>query len=274
MPTRVGRLSQTPALRQNPLSAAAYGPRSSGLFDGCCIVERPVVLGMLGRKGEGVVITIDGPAGSGKSTVARRLAARLGFDFLDTGAMYRAVALACLRRGVSPEDAEAAAAVARTMVLDNVGDRWILDGEDVTEAIRSEEVSRAASVVAAHGGVREALVTQQRRLAEGRNLVTEGRDQGTVVFPDARWKFFLTAELDERARRRHRELLARGQQITLQEVREQLRQRDERDQRRAVGPLRPAADAIIVDTTGKSIEQVVEELLSHIRLQRSASGTG
>ncbi|RMG36966.1 MAG: (d)CMP kinase [Planctomycetota bacterium] len=219
-----------------------------------------------------MVITIDGPAGSGKSTVARRLAERLGFDFLDTGAMYRAVALACLRRGVPPEDAEAAGGVARTIVLDNVGDRWFLDGQDVTEAIRSEEVSRAASIVAAHAGVREALVGQQRRLAEGRNLITEGRDQGTVVFPDARWKFFLTADEEERARRRYRELVARGRSIGFDEVREQLRQRDERDRRRAIGPLRPADDAIVVDTTGKSVDQVVAELLARVRGERTEDG--
>lgn len=196
-----------------------------------------------------MVIAIDGPAGAGKSTVARALAARLGFTYLDTGAMYRCVALACMQRDGDPP-AEVAAG-ARIVV----GERIMLDGRDVTEAIRSPEVSSAASRVAADPAVREALVAAQRRLLADGDWVAEGRDIGTVVAPDAELKVFLTADPAERARRRAAEL--GGDEASVLAEQEQ---RDVRDRSRAHSPLRPAPDAVEVDTTGLSFDAVVERI--------------
>jgi cytidylate kinase len=203
------------------------------------------------------VVTIDGPAGAGKSTVARGLAARLGWRFLDTGAMYRAVAWGALRRGVDLADAAALAGLADASRVELIGSEVRLDGEDVTAAIRTPEVARASSRVASVGAVRERLVGWQRAFAESGPTVSEGRDQGTVVFPDAGCKVFLTASPEARAVRRHAELVARGEAVELAQVLRDQGERDERDSRRAVGPLRPAADALIVDTTGMAVEEVI-----------------
>jgi CMP/dCMP kinase len=211
-----------------------------------------------------MIVTIDGPAGSGKSTVARLLAEHLEVRFLDTGAMYRAVALAVLQQGVSETDAAAVAQVARQMQLEFCDDQLQLDGKDVSDDIRSPQVTAISSVVAANPAVRERLVQLQREVGQQGSLVTEGRDQGSVVFPDARFKFFLTASVDARARRRHREMVAQGSTLTLSTVTTQLRQRDERDENRAHAPMKPAADATILDTSGMSIAQVVEALAQAI----------
>lgn len=211
-----------------------------------------------------MIVTIDGPAGSGKSTVARLLAEHLEVRFLDTGAMYRAVALAVLQHGVAETDTAAVAQVAQQMRLEFCDDLLHLNGQDVTNDIRSPQVTAISSVVAANPAVRERLVRLQREVGQQGSLVTEGRDQGSVVFPDAEFKFFLTASVDARARRRHRELVAQGSSLTLSTVTTQLRQRDERDENRAHAPMKPAEDAIILDTSGMSIAEVVESLAQTI----------
>ena len=199
-----------------------------------------------------MIITIDGPAGAGKSTVARALARRLGFRFLDTGAMYRAVALAGMRRGVDWQRPAELAQLARQLDLRLAEDRIFLDGQDVTEAIRRTEVTAVTRYAADNREVRDLMVKLQRAIAGNDNLVSEGRDQGTVVFPDAECKFFLTASEDERARRRWRDLQARGEAVALEEILAAQRRRDQEDAGRAVGPLLPAADAIRVSTDGLS----------------------
>jgi CMP/dCMP kinase len=196
-----------------------------------------------------MVIAIDGPAGAGKSSVARAAAERLGFTYLDTGAMYRAVAYRA-------KDAPDAAAVARGVKLE-LGERVLVDGEDVTERIREPWVSEAASRVSSHPGVREALVAQQRRLLGEGDWVAEGRDIGTVVMPDAEVKVFLTASPEERARRRAAQL---GSDVAV--VLKEQTMRDERDRSREHSPLAAAADAIPVDTTGLSLEEVVEQIVT------------
>src|SRR5215470_5055942 len=184
-----------------------------------------------------MIVAIDGPAGAGKSTISRRLAERLGFAFLDTGAMYRAVALAALRRGFGANDVDDIARMTEKLTIDFDGTRTLLDGEDVSDAIRTSEVSAAVYLAADNVAVRRRLVDLQRQIATGRDLVTEGRDQGTVAFPHAECKIFLTASPQERARRRWEELLARGESITFEEVLAQQLDRDQRDATRPVGAL-------------------------------------
>ena len=212
-----------------------------------------------------MIVTIDGPAGTGKSTVARILAERLGFEFLNTGAMYRAVAYVCLQRDVNLNDAEAVCQIPLGLQILFSNNRLILNGDDVTDAIRKQEVTQTASLVAANGQVRKQLVELQRAAARGTNLVTEGRDQGTVVFTQAECKFFLTASAEERARRRQRELSEKGDHVLLEDLISQQKLRDERDVNRACSPLRPAEDALVIDTTPMTLEQVAAHLESIVR---------
>lgn len=200
-----------------------------------------------------MVIAIDGPAGAGKSTVARALAARLGITYLDSGAMYRTAALATLRAGADPDDAEQVSAIAAALGLQLAGDRVELDGQDVSDDIRAPEVSAAASRVSVHEGVRAAMVERQRAMIESGDYVAEGRDIGTVVSPDAPLKVFLTASPAERARRR----AAETGEFT-RDVLEAQADRDGRDSEREHGALRPADDSVELDTTGLEVEAVVD----------------
>jgi len=217
-----------------------------------------------------LIITIDGPAASGKSTAARLLAHKLNASFLDTGAMYRAVTLAAMRAGIDLNDERKLLDITQTREFQfsvSEGKTTVyIDNIDVTEEIRSPEITANARYIAAAPKVRDRLVQMQRQFAEGRQkIVTEGRDQGTVAFDDADIKFYLTADLTERARRRQAELRAKGIDGDLSQIQEAIEQRDKSDQDRAVGPLKPAEDAIVVDTTNLGIEQVVEKLAGYVK---------
>lgn len=218
-----------------------------------------------------LVVTIDGPAGSGKSTAARNLAQCLGFQFLDTGAMYRAVAWHCLEHQVDLEASDQVAAAAHGLSIRFDQDRVMVDEENVSTAIRSPEVTRASSIVAQIPRVREGMVALQRRAAQDARIVTEGRDQGTIVFPDAFCKFFLTADVGVRAERRHAESADRPGGPSLDEIRRELIDRDQRDEARTVAPLRPAADAIQIDTTRLDAEAVVKRMEETVRQRLSDS---
>lgn len=217
-----------------------------------------------------MVVAIDGPAGAGKSTIARRVARRLGYLYVDTGAMYRAVALWALRIGASLDDWHRLEqlALAADIQLEESG-QVLLNGEDVTEAIRDEAVSDAASRVSAVPGVRREMVAKQQRFAESHNLVMEGRDIGTVVFPDARVKIFLDAAPEVRAGRRHEQLSVQGKQADPDQVAREIRIRDERDRTRAEAPLLQAPDAEYVDASHLDIEAVEEAVLRIVRLRTS-----
>jgi cytidylate kinase len=212
-----------------------------------------------------MIVTIDGPAGAGKSSAARGLARRLGFRFLDTGAMYRAVTLAARQRGLDLADSDGLAALAREVRVELAGDRVLLDGRDVTDAIRKFDIAAATQYAADNPAVRTQLVLWQRAAAAGADVVTEGRDQGTVVFPRAECKIFLTADEVERAHRRHRDLLARGEDIPFDEVLANQRLRDQRDASRTVGALIKADDAIEFSTDGLSAEEVISRLEEIVR---------
>jgi CMP/dCMP kinase len=216
-----------------------------------------------------LVVTIDGPAGAGKSTVARRLARALGYRLLDTGAIYRAVALAAHRAGVPWTDGPGCAGIAADLSIEFAFEGDVnhvhLGGEDVSGAIRAPEMSQGASQVSAHPEVRAALMSLQRRLGVGGGVVVEGRDTGTVVFPAADAKFFLTASEQERARRRVAELAAAGREVDPAQTLREIAERDRRDASRDVAPMRPADDAVLVDSEGKTIDDVVAELEAEVR---------
>lgn len=209
-----------------------------------------------------MIVTLDGPAGAGKSTAARALAKRLGWQYLDTGAMYRAVAWAALDRCVSLDDEPAVADLADTLTIRFDADRVLVDGHDVTEAIRTHDVTNATRRVADAAAVREVMVEQQRRIAADCHIVTEGRDQGTVVFPAAELKVFLTASAAERARRRHRERTACGDEVSYETILASQQARDDADAARPVGAMRAADDAVLVVTDGMEEQDVVETLVS------------
>jgi cytidylate kinase len=218
-----------------------------------------------------MIITIDGPAGAGKSSAARALAGRLGIEFLDTGAMYRAVALAALRRGIDLGDETALGRLVDGLVLELRPHQVLLCGEDVTSAIRTAEVTAATGPVADSPAVRRRLVQLQRRIAAGRDFVCEGRDQGTVVFPGATCKFFLTADPHERALRRQRDMAARCEAVELSAVLAAQEARDRRDAERDLAPMRPAADAIIVDSTHLRPDEVVARMEAEVRMRVASS---
>ncbi len=212
-----------------------------------------------------MIVTIDGPAGAGKSSAARRLAQRLGFHFLDTGAMYRAVALAALRRGHDWNEPERLVELARSLKIEPIDSGIVLDGEDVTRDVRTQAVTSVTYHAANNPQVREHLVEVQRRFAEGSDIVTEGRDQGSLVFPHAECKIFLTATPEERARRRLADLQQRGESSTFDEILAEQTLRDQRDSTRAVGPLVKAVDAVELWTDGLNEDQVVDRLLEMVR---------
>jgi CMP/dCMP kinase len=218
----------------------------------------------------GLVIAIDGPSGAGKSTAGRALASRLGYVFLDTGSMYRTLALLALRRGVALDATEDLAALARAARIELApgGDAVSLDGEDVTAAIRSREVSAAASKVSVHPAVRREMVARQREMGRRGGVVLDGRDIGTAVFPDADVKFYVDADPAQRARRRHEELAAAGIESELRAIEDDIRQRDQADSTRTDSPLTRAADAVHVDTTDLPPEKVVERMVEVVEARR------
>lgn len=221
------------------------------------------------------MVAIDGPAGAGKSTVTKALTRAIGYQLLDTGALYRSVALAATRAGVALDDEAAVAELAGSLPIrfELSGDvnRVFLDGEDVSEAIRTPEMSEGASVVSALPAVRAALLDLQRDIGSGGGVVAEGRDIGTVVFPDAPVKFFLTASVEERARRRLAELEARGETTDLATVRAEIERRDARDSGRDVAPLVQAPDAVLVDSTGRSVDEIVGEMAGAVSRAEEAA---
>lgn len=218
---------------------------------------------------EHLVITLDGPAGAGKSTIAKALARNLGISYLDTGAMYRALTLKALRLKMDLSDEEAMTTLARhtKITFKDMPDgslNIVLDGEDVSVAIRTPEVTNNTFYAARTGGVRTLMVAWQRAIGENRSIVCDGRDQGTVVFKDARYKFYLDADLEERVRRRFKELNEAGREVDLNQLRMDMQARDQKDYTRAVGPLKKAPDATTIDSTALTIEQVVDKIMKLI----------
>jgi len=224
---------------------------------GIVVVEAP--------KRKRLTIAIDGPSGAGKSTVGGFLAKRLGYIYIDTGAMYRAVALRAKEKGPATEDEEPlykwASSLLITFVTMGEATRILCDGEDITESIRSPEISRLASDISKRKGVRDALVQLQREMGREGGVVLEGRDIGTVVFANADVKFYLDAETEVRARRRFDELVGRGLRVDLRQILEEVKQRDHNDTNRVLSPLRKAEDAVVIDSTRRSVEEVVEEMV-------------
>lgn len=212
-----------------------------------------------------MIVTIDGPAGSGKSTAAKGLSERLGFEYLDTGATYRAVTLAVLRAEINPEEDQELKKLLDTIQIRMPPGKVLLNGEDVTGLIRTSEVSQLASSLATKRIVREHLVQLQREIAKGRDMVCEGRDQGTVVFPDAACKFFLHADPVERAKRRQRQLESQGELVSLESLVAAQKERDQRDAQRNISPMVPAEDAVELDSTSLSLEEVIDQMAQTVQ---------
>lgn len=224
------------------------------------------------------VITVDGPSGTGKGTVSQLLAKRLGWKLLDSGALYRVLALAAQKHSVALDNEAALNVLAEHLDVQFLAQashlpNIILEGEDVTDTIRSERIGNAASIVSALPAVRAALLSRQRAFRDAPGLVADGRDMGTVIFPDAELKIFLLASSEERAMRRYNQLKERGINVTLGDLIEELRERDKRDQERIVAPLRPAEDAVCIDTNRLTIEQVVEKILFEIKRKKAFPAT-
>lgn len=215
-----------------------------------------------------MIVTIDGPAGAGKSSIAKQVAKRLGFEFLDTGAMYRAVTLGAIRAQIELEDKESLIAFTREVQLKWQDSRIFLNGDEVTQEIRSPIVTSAIRYVADLPPVRELLSAEQRRIASGRDMVTEGRDQGSEVFPNAECKIFLTASPLERAKRRQKQLTEVGKRLPLEDVLKAQQQRDEEDQQRPIGALRPADDAVVIESDGMTPDEVIERVLAIVNERR------
>jgi cytidylate kinase len=212
------------------------------------------------------VIAIDGPAATGKGTVAKAVAEALGFNYLESGSLYRLVALHALRGGIALDDERALAAAAQTLDARFEGDAISYQGADVTDALRDEEVGAAASKIAVLPRVRGALVAGQRAFRRPPGLVAEGRDMGTVIFPDALLKAYVTASDEERARRRHKQLIEKGNSVTIESLLRDIRERDARDSSRAVAPLMPAVDAMLLDTTHMTIDAAIAKVLERYRV--------
>jgi cytidylate kinase len=220
--------------------------------------------------GDHIIVTIDGPAGAGKSTVAKGLAKKLGYAFMDTGAMYRALTVKALRRKVRLEDEAALVKLAQETKIDLIDEpgkplKVVLDGEDVSEAIRTQEITNSTYFIARTPGVREVMVHWQRALGERRSIVGEGRDLGTVVFPHASFKFYLDADFKVRCQRRADELKAKGAVVDMKVLEKDLSERDQHDLTRKVAPLKKAADAVVVDSTNMTVAQVIATIAKHIQ---------
>ncbi len=220
------------------------------------------------------IITIDGPSGSGKSTTGKLLAREKAFVYLDTGAMYRAVALAASRKNLNPEDEDALRELCSEIDISfkqgSDGQKVFLNEEDITEKIRTPEIDMLASGISAVKSVRQALVELQRNAGANGKIVVDGRDAGTVIFPNARFKFFLNATLEERAKRRYKELVEKNLKVVYADIFRDVQRRDRADSSRELSPLRPAADAVIIDTTGMTIEDVLSKISSEIELMASS----
>jgi len=216
-----------------------------------------------------LTIAIDGPSGAGKSTVGRALARRLGYLYIDTGAMYRAVALKVKEKALVLRDESKLSALVSSLHITFAGKgketAVLCNGKDVTKAIRSPEMSRLASDISRKKVVREALVRKQREMGMGGGVVLEGRDIGTVVFPDAEIKFYLDADTEERGKRRFKELVEKGMKVDFKDTLEEVKNRDHRDMNRAISPLRKAADALFIDSTGRTVEEIVEEMVQWVK---------
>lgn len=213
-------------------------------------------------------IAVDGPSGAGKSTIAKAIAARLSIDYIDTGAMYRAVGYKMLKEGISMDDLPAIEKMLADTEIDFSEGNIYLDGENINGLIRTEEISKQASDCSALGVVRAKLTEQQQKMGEKKSVIMDGRDIGTVVFPDAEYKFYITASAEERAGRRYRELIEKGQEVTFEKVLTDIRQRDHNDSTREINPLRRAEDAIELDTTEMSIEEVIDFICSKLALKQ------
>lgn len=216
------------------------------------------------------VITIDGPTASGKGTVAARVAAALGFHLLDSGALYRLVALQSVRGDVAVDDVPSLVRIAESLDIRFTDSAILLEGRDVADALRAEAIGVRASSIAVHGPVREALVTRQRAFCTAPGLVADGRDMGTVIFPDAGVKIFLTASVEARAERRYKQLNDKGFSVNIDDLLKDLRERDARDMQRTVAPLKPAPDAHLLDTSSMGIDEAVEQVLNWSQAVRAA----